>query len=219
LFTNTKIATTTLVALSLSLGLSACSPAQNDATPPTTSASATASPTASEGAVPAESAVSVPSETASATADSSDASDPAQTAEAANGRINDFMDAIKVDALVLTADPKFASAPVTQEVFDEAFANSISFIDKSKFSNDKIQEIVGGFASIYMADPDATIASKSSESMKTSGDTATIEGNAFTVTMNGTEKKGSSGSGGSMTLTFADGEWKITDYVDGPSSK
>lgn len=213
MFTNNKIVTTTLIALSLSMGLSACSPAQNNVAPATASASATASSSASESATPTDSSSPISSETV-------DASDSAQTAEAANERINDFMATIKIDALALAADPDAkAAAMTTPEAFDEAFANSISFIDTSMFSNDKVQSIVGGFASIYMNDPEATIISKDAEEMAVSGDTATIEGNAFTVTMNGVEKKGSSGSGGAMVLTFAEGEWKITGWVDGPSSK
>jgi hypothetical protein len=194
------------------MGLSACSPAQNNVAPTTASASATANPSVSE-AAPTDSSSTTSSETA-------DATDSAQTAEAANDRINDFMAAIKVDALALAADPDAkAAAMATPEAFDEAFANSISFIDTSKFSDDKVASIVGGFASIYWMDSEATIISKDAESMTVSGDTATIEGNAFTVTMNGVEKKGSSGSGGSMVLTFADSEWKITGWVNGPSSK
>lgn len=210
MFTNNKIVTTTLIALSLSMGLSACSPAQNDAAPAT--ASATASPSASE-AAPTESS-STSSETAV---------DSAQTAEAANDRINDFMAAIASDVSTATDSTGPNAAPdapaMTNESFQKDYAYSLSFIDQTQFSEYKVGQIIGGFASIYMKDPEATIISKDTESMIVSGDTATIEGNAFTVTMNGVEKKGSSGSGGAMVLTFADGEWKITGWVDGPSSK
>lgn len=225
MFTNSKITTTALLALTLSMGLSACSPAQNEnipspsATPSAASsvtASATASPTASEDAYPAESVTPTASETASDSTNFQDIADPSRTAESANETVNDFMIAVRDDTLTLASDPEEAAA-MTPEEIQSAFAYSTTYIDTSKFTQNQVGEILESFAAIYMVDPNATIISKDASAMKVSGDTATIEGNAFTVTLNGVEKKGKAGSGGSMTLTNTDGNWKITGYTSTPS--
>lgn len=215
MFANNKIITTTLIALSLSMGLSACSPATSG------DVSASASSTASSSAAPVDSASASPSASDSST----DIASSEVTAEAANERINDFMAAVKSDVSTATDSSGPNAAPdapeMTNESFQKDYAYSLSFIDQTKFSEYKVGQIIGGFAAIYMKYPEATIVSKSAESIKLDGDTATVRGSAFTVTINGVEKKGSAknDSDGSFTLTFADGEWKITDYVDGTSSK
>ena len=220
MFTTSKIATTTLIALTLSMGLSACSPAHNDNIPsPSAAASNSTSPTASDTASPTASedattgsAVTSPSETS----DSSLSTDAGKTAESANERINDFMATIKSEALVLDADPDAMAASKEPGGFNKAFEKSIAFIDTDKFPHDKIVSIVGGFAAIYLADNNASIVSKDADSMIVSGDNAVIDGDAFTVTLNGKEMKGKAGTGGSLVMTYTDGEWKLTGLVGAP---
>lgn len=213
MFTSTRIFTTTLLTLSLGMGLTACMPAQNNVVTPTTSASTTASATSDDATM--GSAVPSPSKTSS----TSEANESGKTAEAANDRINEFMATIKSDTLPLAADPDAMAASKEPGGFNKAFANSISFIDTDKFPDDKIVSIVGGFAAIYLADNNATIVSKNADSMIISGDNAVIDGDAFTITLNGKEIKGKAGSGGSLVMTFTNGEWKLTGFADAPSSK
>lgn len=207
MFAKNQIITTTLVALSLSLGLSACSPATGGNTAaPASSASASAAPVDSASASP------------SASDSSTDIASSEVTAEAANERINDFMAAVKSDVSTATDSSGPNAAPdapaMTNESFQTDYAYSLSFIDQTEFSEYKVGQIIGGFAAIYMKDPDATIVSEDAESMKMDGDTATIRGSAFTVTLDGEVKKGSSDNDGALTLTFVDGDWTITDFED-----
>lgn len=187
------------------MGLSACSPAE------------------SKNIAPAASPVT--SASASATSNPAATESSAKTAEVANTRINAFMAAVKADVAKMTPDASVSETATDAEktaahkVFEKEFANSLSFIDATKVSDDESYKIIEGFGAIYLMDPNAAIVSKDAKSVAIAGDTATIRGRAFTVTVGGKTAQGTSENDGALSLTFTNGEWKITDYKGATQSK
>lgn len=125
----------------------------------------------------------------------------------------------QVSADLQTYDVELASkkTPAEQDaLFAEAFKKSSAFLKPGAFTPAQEKAAIEPFASIYMYDNAAKIEADESKYVL-SGDTVTVKGTDFKLTIGGKvqEQKPDNGKSGSITLTFADNKWLITGFDTG----
>lgn len=100
--------------------------------------------------------------------------------------------------------------------FNDAFKESAGYVKSGAFSPEDTQSLLSSFAQIYVYDRDAKIESQESD-YKVEGNTASINGSDFHVTLDGKvqEHPTADKSNGKLTLTYDGSKWLISGFDSG----
>lgn len=102
-------------------------------------------------------------------------------------------------------------------VFAESFKSSSGYLKEGAFSPEQAKELISSFAQLYIYDREAKIESKES-SYELGGDTATIKGTDFIITIDDKVQEQQLEPGkeaGKMTLIFEGDKWLISGFDTG----